>query len=1591
MKNRLYLILLAVLLSVSCNKDENVLDPSPVDPGGSTKPTIQLTAPNGGEILRIGDAKTITWAYTGTSKLKLQYRKSITQSWILIADNLNNTGTFSWSPIPDAPSDSCSIRIVDMSDTTVADPSDALFKITAKKAISVVSPNGGESVTAKSSTTIRWTSANITNVNIQFSTNAGSSWNPLASSVPAQNQSYVWNPVPDTATNQYRIRVSDVLEDSIFDISDKNFSVLSTQVLQIARPFSGLVLFNGVKDTIRWTVTDVANVKIEYSTNNGLNWSILSASYPSSQPYVWTPASNPVSSMCKVRVSDAVDNSPSIESDVFTVTDKPNVLVLSPNGGEQLIADSSYTIVWSATSAIAAPSKVIKKPAKRAAIDEETSSANTTQTIKSVTPQLVTTSTVRIELSTDAGSSWIDIVSNIANSGSYLWKPIPQLNKSTCRIRVSDAQDASLFDVSDNDFTIKTPSLNLITPNGNELWEAGTTQNITWSSTGVDYVKIEFSTDGGSSYSTLKSSYMASLGSFSWSIPLSVASSKCKVRLSDLGSAATDASQNNFIVTALPKITVTKPNGGEIVPAGGSYDIQWTTENLLMVKIEYTTNNGSNWYTITDSTESDGFYRWNPVPIISAAQCRIRISDNKDGVPSDQSDGIFTIATQPVLKVVSPNGGERILANSTYIVSWNTSPGASAGGPSKPMRGDGLENTAGVTNIKLLYTADGGNNWSTIVTSIPNNGTYSWNPVPDINSALCKIKVQDASDSVIFDISDSAFVIYKVAKSLQVTLPNGGENIVAGSTTGITWSSVGVSAVSIDYTTNNGVVWNRIVTGTESDGAYSWNPIPGTISSTNCKIRVIDASDSLLYDESNNTFTILPQPTISVISPNGGELFAAGTTQIIRWSTTSISAIKIEFTSDGGSSWDTIRTVVPSLGEYSWNVPSINSSLCRIRVSNATGGIPSDQSDNNFTIKTLSLTLITPNGGEIWEAGTTQQIVWNSAGFTSVNLEFSTDGGSSYSLIKNNHTASLGTYGWSMVLPAGGSYDIQWTSENIAKVKIEYTINGGVSWQSIVDSTETTGLYPWNPVPLTSATQCKIRISDYRDGFPSDVSDGNFTIATQPQLKVIAPNGGERLLAKSSYQIRWNTNIGSKQNPGRFSRLESTEDAKGITNVKLSFTSNGGIQWSTIVANISNSGTYEWQSLPDISSALCKVKVEDATDSMLNDVSDSVFVIYKTAKSILVTAPDGGENLVAGSTTNITWSNTGVSSVHIDFTTNNGVTWSRIVSDTEGDGFYSWNPIPANITSTNCKIKVIDASDSLLFDESNAVFTIVPQPAISVISPNGGESYSSGTTQIISWTSTGVAEVKIELSSNNGASWDTIRTRVNSLGQYSWEVPSINSTLCRVRISNATGGIPSDISDNNFTITTLQPQSVRVTRPNGLEIFTVGSVQNITWSSSGIDTVKLEMTTNNGVNWTTIINKTQSNGLFAWTVPNSVSTNCKIRVSDANDATPSDVSDSSFTIEAQPVIAVTTPNGGERILSGSTYDIRWSSVSKRGGKEGTEAITNVKLEFSADAGSSWSTIAATANNTGLYQWNPVPNISSSLCRIRISDAEDGIP
>ncbi len=106
---------------------------------------------------------------------------------------------------------------------------------------------------------------------------------------------------------------------------------------------------------------------------------------------------------------------------------------------------------------------------------------------------------------------------------------------------------------------------------------------------------------------------------------------------------------------------------------------------------------------------------------------------------------------------------------------------------------------------------------------------------------------------------------------------------------------------------------------------------------------------------------------------------------------------------------------------------------------------------------------------------------------------------------------------------------------------------------------------------------------------------------------------------------------------------------------------------------------------------------------------------------------------------------------------------------------------------------------------NSVVITDEAAPAVSMVVPNGGESFGIGSTMDIDWNQSddiGVVHVEILLSTDGGASFDQVITEGALNGSFNWTVNALAGSTNRVKVicHDTAGNSTEAISAANFTI-----------------------------------------------------------------------------------------------------------------------------------------------------------------------------------------------
>jgi len=156
--------------------------------------------------------------------------------------------------------------------------------------------------------------------------------------------------------------------------------------------------------------------------------------------------------------------------------------------------------------------------------------------------------------------------------------------------------------------------------------------------------------------------------------------------------------------------------------------------------------------------------------------------------------------------------------------------------------------------------------------------------------------------------------------------------------------------------------------------------------------------------------------------------------------------------------------------------------------------------------------------------------------------------------------------------------------------------------------------------------------------------------------------------------------------------------------------------------------------------------------------------------------------------------NTGtISAVDIQYSKDNGATWTYVATNVTNSGYYEWSVPTEN--STNCLVKILNSSNSNVFGISEK-FTILPQN-ITVTSLSNSDTMLAGRKYYITWRNTGsFTTCDIFYSTDLGSQWRSIASGVSNTGYYEWTIPDIAvSDMALIKISNSSQSTIYGISD----------------------------------------------------------------------------------------------------------------------------------------------------------------------------------------------------
>ena len=194
---------------------------------------------------------------------------------------------------------------------------------------------------------------------------------------------------------------------------------------------------------------------------------------------------------------------------------------------------------------------------------------------------------------------------------------------------------------------------------------------------------------------------------------------------------------------------------------------------------------------------------------------------------------------------------------------------------------------------------------------------------------------------------------------------------------------------------------------------------------------------------------------------------------------------------------------------------------------------------------------------------------------------------------------------------------------------------------------------------------------------------------------------------------------------------------------------------------------------------------------------------------ITVTSPNGGESWTPTSSHAITWSASNVQgSVRIALNKGGVYLKDLTASTSAGAGSWTWQTLENEVPGSDYWISIASVSDPSISDESDGDFEIsdAPDPSDGIVltSPVGGESWDRGTTQEITWTSSGVTgQARIYLLRSGRTVGLVSGGTPLEAGSYTWNIrnrgPNVHDLT--IRVVSQVDPDASDESDGEFSVT----------------------------------------------------------------------------------------------------------------------------------------------------------------------------------------------
>ena len=239
-----------------------------------------------------------------------------------------------------------------------------------------------------------------------------------------------------------------------------------------------------------------------------------------------------------------------------------------------------------------------------------------------------------------------------------------------------------------------------------------------------------------------------------------------------------------------------------------------------------------------------------------------------------------------------------------------------------------------------------------------------------------KIRLLDNTTHPSVAVSSISNASFNVIGVFNITDPENGNISYANEYYNITWDktkTTGISNAILDYRTNDTSSWINIANASNASqtvpnlGYYEWLSVPGSLLTTEAKIRVTDPNNANSTDSGLNYFEI--RGRINVAKPNGGESWQIYENQPINWTRQgNISSVNIKYSWNNGANWTTLASGITASNQtWNWSIADTTNTSVQSLVNITDSGNPNNVFDNSNSFFEVrgALNLTQPDAGGI--------------------------------------------------------------------------------------------------------------------------------------------------------------------------------------------------------------------------------------------------------------------------------------------------------------------------------------------------------------------------------------------------------------------------------------------------------------------------------------------------------------------------------------------------------------------------------------------------------------------------------------------------